>query len=557
MPLALSRIDLRKSHTRRLIEKWSIIIGAVMCLLVVINGLWLTGLPEASTTPDINVTAQASAMPNQGWAPITVYFSAYGSQSELAKITRYEWDLDGNGQIDFNATGQGGYTSYLYTKPGEYTITLRVSDNLGRYATDQIQISVRDPASSSVDYWTIFNDSQVQRIDIKLTQSDWNRMWVSPEAKVMVPAQAKIFGEQLSEVGLRMRGQFSLRQSGSKKPWAIDTDVYIDGQEFHNLRKLLLLNNLGDPTLLKEQLAYKMMEFSGVPAGHSSFVELWFDIVDDDAPSMYWGVYTLVERVDNKYLANRFGQDSVGGNLYKASHAQRGPMDLIFYGDEIQDYPKQNGQYAYGKMNNEQEADYSDIINLMRVIDGTQYPTDEDFSNALEGVFNVDTFLRYMAVVTILDNWDIYPNTGNNFYLFDNPVTGRFEWIPWDLTWGDNTQAPLFGGAGEKLVSRAPLYDKVFNIESYRGKYEAYVDLLLRFWFTPDKMTGWVQQYHHQIAPYIVQSTGDQAFFGDHAMFAYDSFINSWQALIQFTQQRSTYLQNLLATQKGVEILSP
>ena len=54
------------------------------------------------------------------------------------------------------------------------------------------------------------------------------------------------------------------------------------------------------------------------------------------------------------------------GNLYKASHAQRGPMDLVYYGADITDYPTQNGQYAYGKMTNEEEADYSDVIQLAR-----------------------------------------------------------------------------------------------------------------------------------------------------------------------------------------------
>lgn len=545
----LSRMDLRKSHKRRLIEKWTIILGGTISLLIVIVGLWTSSIPEASTAPSINVIAQANAMPNQGWVPLTVYFSAYGSASELGNITRYEWDLDGNGQVDFDATDQAGFASYLYTKPGEYTISLRVTDDGGRYAVDQLHISVRHPASSSVDYWTIFDDSRVQRIELSLTQSNWDQMWVNPEAKVIVPADANIFGTLLSDVGLRMRGQFSLRQSGNKKPWVIDTDAFVDGQEYQNLRQLLMLNNLGDPTLLKELLSYKMMEFAGVPASHASFIELWFDIVDDQLPPIYWGVYTLVERVDNKYLVNRFGQGSTVGNLYKASHAQRGPMDLIYYGDQIEDYPKQNGQYAYGKMNNEQEMDYNDIINLCRVIDGTQYQSDEEFSHALESIFNVDSFLRYMAVVSIFDNWDIYPNTGNNFYLFDNPISGRFEWIPWDLTWGNNPQAPFIGQSMERLVDRAPLFDRVFQIASYRSKYAAYIDLIQRYWFTTGNITDQVQRYHNQISPFIIQSSGDKAFFGEGAMFPYDMFINSWQSLIQFTQQRNAFLQNSLITE--------
>lgn len=545
----MHRPDLRKANLRRLLEKVSLYLGVILGLSALSAGIWLAAKPGAVTRESPQVTAQATGMPNQGWAPLTVYFSAYGSQANLSEIRRYEWDLDGNGQFDFDATADAGYASYLYSKPGEYHITLRVTDTQGRTATDRLIVTVRHPASSSVDYWTIFDSTQVRRIDLNLTQADWDRMWADPEAKVMVPAEAIIFNEQLSAVGVRMRGQFSLRQSGDKKPWAIDTDAYIDGQEFHNLRKLLLLNNIGDPSLLKEALAYEMMAFAGVPASHTAFVQLWFDILDDESPAIFWGVYTLVERVDNKYLANRFGADSTRGNLYKASHAQRGPMDLIYYGESITDYPQQNGQYAYGKQNNEAEADYSDIVNLCRIIDGTQYPSEQDFIQALESVFNVDAFLRYMAVVTILDNWDTYPNTGNNYFLFNNPISERFEWIPWDLTWGENAQAALFMRSGQGLLSRAPLSDQVFQVASYRSRYMAYVDLLLRFWFTPQLMTDRVHNYHTMLSPYIIQATGDKAFFGDNAMFPLEAFTNSPSALLQFVSQRGEFLHNALVTE--------
>jgi len=386
----------------------------------------------------------------------------------------------------------------------------------------------------------------VRRIDLALTQADWDRMWADPEAKLQVQANAIVFGEALPNIGLRMRGQFSLRESGDKKPWKIDTDAYVDGQEYHNLRQLMLLNNVGDPSMLKEKLAYEMMRFAGLPASHVAYVELWIDIVDDAAPSNYWGVYTLVERVDRKYLGNRFGAGSKDGNLYKASHAQRGPMDLIYYGEKIKDYPTQNGQVAYGKMNNEAEADYSDIIALCRTIDGTQYGSEQEFTQALEDVLNIDAFLRYMAVVTILDNWDTYPYTGNNYYLFNNPLSGRFEWIPWDLTWGDNAQAPLFGRSGPGLLERAPLYDRVFAVAHYRSRYAAYVDLLLRHWFTPEHITDLAQYNQRLIAPYITQSSGDKAFYGERPMFPPEAFPQSWQALVRFTSARYTYLRETL-----------
>jgi len=541
-----TRSDWRKGIWRRRIEVTAIIIfmlvsGAVLLVSKLRSD---TAIVLAQESPQ--VTAQANATPVQGWAPLMVYYSAFGSQSEGDTINRYEWDLDGNGAFDFDATSQGGYASYTYSKPGDYVISLRVTDSNGRFATDQVVVSVRLRASSSVDYWSVFDDSRVRRIDIRLSCSDWDQMWVDPEAKYQVQADAIVFGEPLDDVGFRMRGQFSLRESGTKKPWKIDTDAYIDGQEFHNLRQLMLLNSIGDPSMMREKLAYEMMAFAGLPASHVAYIELWIDITDDDQPALYWGVYTLVERVDNKYLSNRFGRDSKGGNLYKASHAQRGPMDLRYYGESIEQYPSQNGQYAYGKMNNEEEADFSDIIELCRVIDGTQYTSDEDFMHALEEVINVDAFLRYIAVVTILDNWDSYVYTGNNFYLFNNSITDRFEWIPWDLAWGGNPQAPLFGRSEFGLVESAPLYDTVFQVEAYKSKYAAYVDLLLRFWFTSENLSDKAQTYQRLIAPYVSQSTGDKAFYGEQPMFPPEAFTNSWQELLSFTNERISFLQTQL-----------
>ncbi len=539
-----NRMDQSRAYIRRTLEKISIILAAVIGLVTLLNSILFGNTVNAESVESPQVFALASAMPNQGWTPLQVYFSAFGSHSNDSRIVRYEWDLDGNGQFDFDATSQKGYANYLYTKPGEYTISLRVTDELGRFSTDSLQIIVRHPASSNVDYWTVFDDTRVRRIDIAISQSDWDQIWFNPEAKYQAKVNATVFGDQLEDVGFRMRGQFSLRESGQKKPWKIDTDAYIDGQEYNNLRQLLLINNIGDPSLLREKLAYEMMAFSGLPASHVAFVELWIDIIDDNETGFYWGVYSMIERVDNKFLRNRFGRESSGGNLYKASHAQRGPMDLIYYGEEITDYPVINGNVAYGKMNNEDENDYNDIISLCRVVDGTQYNTEAELVQALDNVINVDAFLRYMAVITILDNWDAYPNTGNNFYLFNNPVTDRFEWIPWDLAWGGNDRASLFPTSGSELIQRAPLLDQVFRVSEYRLRYVAYVDLLLREWFTEENITALASQYHQMIAPYLTQFSGDKAFFGEQPMFTPQDIVNSWKELSIFANNRNLFLSN-------------
>lgn len=533
----------------RQLEQASIAVFVLVVLVIlVLNPYRSVGPIPASESNGLE--ASAICMPNQGWAPLTVHFSAFGSRAADATIVGYQWDLDGNGLYDTDATADEGYTAYTYSKPGEYVVSLQVTDDRGRTSTDSVLVQVRHPASSSVDYSTVFDDSQVRRVDLFVSQGDWSRMWADPPAKVQVPADAIVFGERLEDIGFRMRGQFSLRESGEKKPWKIDTDAYVEGQEYHNLRQLVFTNNIGDSTMLREKLAYDMLRFAGVPSSHVCFVELWIDIVDDAEPSIFWGVYTMIERVDRKFVANRFGQASKGGNLYKASHAQRGPMDLIYHGDRIEDYPTQNGQYAYGKMNNEEEADYSDIVDLCYVIDGVEYDTPDDFARALEQVFNVDSFLRYMAVVVTLSEWDIYPYTGNNYYLFNNPEAGRFEWIPWDLTWGSDPKQPLFELSGPRLLERAPLYEKVFEVERYRRQFEAYLDLLSREWFTYEQVYDRAKRLHDLIAPYVTQEAGDKMFFGDTAMFPIEEFEDSWTDLPRMAGERSEFIQTSLRSDR-------
>ncbi len=530
----------------RLIERISIFVflAGALALGLVVSGSPTTDVVTAEQA--VVISAFAHAMPNQGWAPLTVHYSAFGSTSDAGPIVKYEWDLDANGYYDFVAGEPNGYAQYAYSKPGIYTINLRVTDQAGNTATDSVQIEVRHPTASSVDYWTVFNDSKIRKITFEITQSDWEVLWQDIESKHTVPVNAVIFGQRLENVGLRMRGQFSLRESGEKKPFKIDTDFYVPGQEYKNLKQLLFINNIGDSTLVQEKLSYEMMQFAGVPSSFACYVEIWFEITDDDLPSQFWGVYSMIERVDRKFLANRFGQDARDGNLFKASHAQRGPMDLVYYGETIQDFPKQDGQIAYGKMTNEEDADYSDIIQLTRVIDGRDYATPEDFAAALEGVFNVDGFLRYMAVVDATMNWDIYPYTGNNYYLYHNPATDKFEWIPWDLTWGDNPQHPVFETNDPGIVGRTPLHTRVFQVPEYRLRYAAYLDLLMRHFFNPRIIGDKARYYQSLIGPLLTQGEGDKMFFGESAWFTLEEFQGSWQQLAAQTQERQAFLQQAL-----------
>jgi spore coat protein H len=502
--------------------------------------------------PSAELNAYAYAMPHRGWAPLTVYFSAFGSQSQLGNIVSYEWDLDGNGLYDTDVSADGGYASYTYTKPGEYLVTVRVTDDAGRSSTAQTLVSVWHPASSTVDYWTIFDDSQVRKVELRITQENWEAMWEQPESKTRVEADVVLFGDLVESVAVSMKGNGSLGGSGEKKSWKIDTDYFVAEQEYKNLKQLLFHNNFGDASMLREKMGYEMSAFAGVPAGHTAYIEFWIDIVDDENPSEYWGVYTMVERPDAKFVRNRFGDDNGIGNLYKAdAWFEQGAADLVYYGADIEDYPMPRGEVAYGLRTNKDEADYSDIINLCYVIDGVQYESEEAFTQALEGVLNVDAYLRYTAVLMTHQNLDTYQYTGNNFFLYNDLTMGKFEFVAWDLnsSWMGNAEFPFYG---EKCcmgpVQWVPLYTKVMQVARYRQDYAAYVDLLTRHWFNGNYFALRSDELQGMVSPYLVQGEGDKAYYGASALYTPEQFTTERQQMLSFTQQRSQFLQSILAS---------
>lgn len=518
---------------------------------------------DASSHSPGDPEAHAFCMPNRGWAPLHVHFSPFMSDASHGPIERYQWDLDGDGVFETDATRTDGYTDYSYTKPGEYVAYLQITDSNGLSAVDAVEISVRDPEKSTVDYWKIFDDSKVQRVDLTVNADDWDRLWEDINKRLEIEADAVIFGKWISNVGLSMKGNGSLFDSGDKKSWKIDTNEYAGGQEYQNLKMLLFHNNYMDPSLLREKMAYDMLRFAGLPAGHVSYVEIWIDIRDDKKPSMFWGVYSMVERVDRKFLANRFGQGNKYGNLYKGyGWFDEGAADLAYYGEDIDDYPHPGNDVCYQKETNKGDPDYSDVIELCRIIDGEEYDSDEEFITSLEAVFNVDAYLRYIACMVLCDNWDIYPFCANNYYIYNDPGSGRFEWIPWDLNsaWDGEVHRELFQKEWGGPVDYAPLHEKVFGIPQYRQDYLAYVDLLMRYWFHPDIVRKRAQELHNLVEPYVKQSTGDKMFFGDTAKFSIEDFAVNWEStafseepvkpgIVNFTEERWHFLNEALRLQ--------
>ena len=82
--------------------------------------------------------AQATATPDSGPAPLTVSFSSAGSNDPDGTPITYAWDFNGDGTTDSTEPNP----TFEYTTAGNYTATLRVTDESGATGVDNVPIIV-------------------------------------------------------------------------------------------------------------------------------------------------------------------------------------------------------------------------------------------------------------------------------------------------------------------------------------------------------------------------------------------------------------------------------
>jgi PKD repeat protein len=91
--------------------------------------------------------AVATASPTSGPLPLNVSFNGSGSSDPDGTITKYEWDLDGNGSFgDSTAVSP----SFTYTQSGTYNVRLRVTDNGGVTDITTVTISAGSTPDATI-----------------------------------------------------------------------------------------------------------------------------------------------------------------------------------------------------------------------------------------------------------------------------------------------------------------------------------------------------------------------------------------------------------------------
>ena len=121
-------------------------------------------------------------------------------------------------------------------------------------------------------------------------------------------------------------------------------------------------------------------------------------------------------------------------------------------------------------------------------------------------------FLKYLAVNTVIQNWDTYGRMTHNYYLYNNPDTSKLTWIPWD-----NNEALQIGKMGGSLpldfsglnTSEWPLIGYLYQDEAYKAQYDAYVQEVVDDAFSVSTIQSLYATYSALIEPYATSEVLD------------------------------------------------
>jgi spore coat protein CotH len=280
----------------------------------------------------------------------------------------------------------------------------------------------------------IFDDSYVHEVRITFDNVDfWSELSQNylnnyPDVPYSM-ASASIDGEVTDSVGIRQKGFAShFGSQGDKKSMKIDFNHFVDGKKYDGLKKINLNNGFGDPAIQRDKLCYNIMNKSGVDAPRSSYARIYLN-------NQYWGLYLLVEQVDRTFLKDNFGNSN--GNLFK----NVGNSELEWMGQDTSQY-----QQIFELKTDPNVEAWENFVELMDVLNNTG---DGDFKEEISKIFDVDLYLKALAVDVATGNWDSYIEHGRNFYMYQDADSRKFNWIPWDYNFAlGGTFGSDFGGPG-------------------------------------------------------------------------------------------------------------
>jgi len=397
------------------------------------------------------------------------------------------------------------------------------TDTLGPDTTPTVFAPV--PLDAEPGFDDLFTIDRVAPIELRITQSEWNAMLAHMQDYSAIDSAMRTGryfraafvyrtadgDELLEEVGFRTRGN-TTRELPEDPPGVFHrahfklkfdatfdltpgTPAYIarDARRYRGLKELNLRHNRDrDPSQIRELFAWETFRQAGLVVPRVTPAALTLTIGDTSHP---FGLYLALEGIDKPFLRRRLGPADNDGDLYKCLWLNEGPATLEPITNPralgIKNW-ETNYRPAYDLQTNNDTPTHAALLGLIHALDTLDTPA---LATWLYTRFDVEHFLRFLALNVLIGMPDDYWAMGNNYYLYFAPDRALF--IPWDYDhglgggWGGDphwshaeiatsdvlTWKNLNAAFGDRNT-RHPLVDELLKVPHIRARY---LDLLREF----------------------------------------------------------------------------
>ena len=262
-----------------------------------------------------------------------------------------------------------------------------------------------------------FDPDHVVQIEFNMSEEDWDALRLEKETFVTAlsgdcmsepiggdytdfSASISMDGETLDNIGIRKKGLIG-SQSTTKPSLSINLDEYVDGAELFDVDNLTLNNGVQDPALMRQCLVYDLFDKAGLPSPRCNFARVSMNGED-------LGIYIHVEPVKPSMLRDHFESDE--GDLYEGALSD-------FHADWYKTFDPDT---------RETDTEMTGIQALAAALQ-----EEDAILDVLAEHVDVDRFFTFWAMETIVGHWDSYTGNRNNFFVYDDPATDTFVFIPW------------------------------------------------------------------------------------------------------------------------------
>ncbi|MBS1824614.1 MAG: CotH kinase family protein [Acidobacteria bacterium] len=327
------------------------------------------------------------------------------------------------------------------------------------------------PAQDQAKEHTLFARDEVHELHLTFTQSDWYQQMLTnfntyTEDAPYIEGSFRWRDITFEKVGVRIKGNSTARVNSIKKPFRIKFNEFTKGQKIEGIGSINLNNSNMDPSMAREIPYFELARTAGLKAPRMNYAALYVN-------NEFYGLYLLGEVINDDFIDQHFVKDQRKGWLYKGD-----------IGSTFEDKGDDKSAYntTYEKKTYEDEDDWSDLINLIAILNRT---ATADLPAAIENVLDVDSFLAAMALDNLTVNLDNYIGMSQNYYIYRRPTDNKFEWLVWDpsLAFGAFSNGmstaqlkaltiEYTGGTGGRSGAR-PLLTKLMAIPEFKARYLA------------------------------------------------------------------------------------